>query len=47
MKDRETNRVNAEVVEFTDKATLQAFVLNDCSLLKCPGQLLGGRGFLV
>ena len=28
MKDRETNQVNAEVVEFTDKATLQAFVLD-------------------
>ena len=28
MKDRETNQVDAEVVEFTDKATLQAFVLN-------------------
>jgi transposase-like protein len=27
MKDRETNQVDAEVVEFTDKATLQAFVL--------------------
>ena len=27
MKDRETNQVNAEVVEFTDKATLQSFVL--------------------
>ena len=28
MKDRETNQVNAEVVEFTDKATLQGFVLD-------------------
>ena len=28
MKDRETNQVNAEVVECTDKATLQTFVLD-------------------
>ena len=28
IKDRETNQVNAEVVKFTDKATLQAFVLD-------------------
>ena len=28
MKDRETNEVNAEVVKLTDKATLQAFVLD-------------------
>ena len=27
MKDRKTNQVNAKVVEFTDKTTLQSFVL--------------------